>query len=173
MSIDQLKSFIPDSAKDIRLNLSKVLSDETGHLSPKQQWIVALASAHATRNTVVADNIQAAASGILDESDIQAAHGASAIMAMNNIYYRFLYLVNDPEYKTFPAGLRMQIIGNPGIPKIDFELACLAVSAINGCATCVESHAKTIETHGTSKLAIHAAIRIASVINAAGRVVVG
>jgi hypothetical protein len=34
-------------------------------------------------------------------------------MGMNNIYYRFLHLVEDSEYQTMPARLRMNVIGNP------------------------------------------------------------
>lgn len=39
-----------------------------------------------------------------------------------------------------PANLRMSVIGNPGIDKVNFELNCLAVSAINGCGMCIEAH---------------------------------
>ena len=66
-----------------------------------------------------------------------AARAAAAIMGMNNIYYRFLHLVEDAEYQTMPARLRMNVIGNPGIDKLDFELLSLAVSAVNGCGLCV------------------------------------
>ena len=65
-------------------------------------------------------------------------------MGMNNIYYRFLHLVEDGEYQTMPARLRMNIIGNPGIDKLDFELLSLAVSAVNGCGLCVTSHEKQV-----------------------------
>ena len=39
-----------------------------------------------------------------------------------------------------PARLRMNVIGNPGIDKLDFELLSLAVSAVNGCGLCVTAH---------------------------------
>ena len=38
-------------------------------------------------------------------------------MGMNNVYYRFLHLVEDAEYAQLPARLRMNVIGNPGIDK--------------------------------------------------------
>jgi alkyl hydroperoxide reductase subunit D len=59
----------------------------------------------------------------------------------------------------------MNVIGNPGIAKVDFELYCLAVSAINGCGMCMEAHVHEVEKAGTSKLGVQSAIRIASVIN--------
>jgi alkyl hydroperoxide reductase subunit D len=88
-------------------------------------------------------------------------------MAMNNIYYRFVHLVSDKSFASLPAKLRMNIIANPGIDKLDFELSCLAVSAINGCGMCIDAHAKTLEQAGISKLAIQSAVRIAAVLNAA------
>ena len=69
-------------------------------------------------------------------------------MGMNNIYYRFLHLVEDGEYQTMPARLRMNVIGNPGIDKLDFELISLAVSAVNGCGLCVTSHEQKLREEG-------------------------
>jgi len=43
-------------------------------------------------------------------------------MAMNNVYYRFLYLASNKAYETKPARLRMNTIANPGVDKADFEL---------------------------------------------------
>jgi alkyl hydroperoxide reductase subunit D len=60
----------------------------------------------------------------------------------------------------------MNVIANPGCPKIDFELASLAVSAINGCGKCVDSHEKTLKKHEVTAQAIQSAARIAAVIHA-------
>ena len=62
-----------------------------------------------------------------------AAKGAAAMMGMNNIFYRFRHLSSNEKYATMPARLRMQIIARHGSDPVDFELWCLAVSAINGC----------------------------------------
>ena len=91
-------------------------------------------------------------------------------MGMNNIYYRFLHLVEDPEYAQMPARLRMNVIGNPGIDKQDFELLSIAVSAINGCGTCVASHERTLRKHGVSREAVQSAVRIAATVHAVARV---
>ena len=60
----------------------------------------------------------------------------------------------------------MNAMANPGCAKVDFELCSLAVSAINGCGTCVDSHEKTLRTHALSAQAIQSAVRIAAVIHA-------
>jgi alkyl hydroperoxide reductase subunit D len=89
---------------------------------------------------------------------------------MNNIYYRFLHLVEDPEYAQMPARLRMNVIGNPGIDKQDFELMALAVSAIEGCGTCVASHERTLRKHGLGRESVQSAVRVASTVHAVARV---
>jgi alkyl hydroperoxide reductase subunit D len=106
----------------------------------------------------------------LDAASINGARAAAAIMGMNNIYYRFLHLVEDPEYAQMPARLRMNVIGNPGIDKQDFELLSLAVSAINGCGTCVASHERTLRKHELGREAVQSAVRIAATVHAVARV---
>ena len=91
-------------------------------------------------------------------------------MAMNNVYYRFVHLASNKEYGTLPAKLRMNVIGNPGIDKADFELFSLAVSAMNGCGMCIDSHEKVLKQHGVSADVIQAGARIASVIKAVATV---
>ena len=65
-----------------------------------------------------------------------------------------------------PARLRMNVIGNPGIDKLDFELISLAVSAVNGCGMCVLAHEKKLRQHEVSREAVQTAVRIAAVIHA-------
>ena len=87
-------------------------------------------------------------------------------MGMNNIYYRFLHLTSNEKYGTMRAGLRMNVMRTHGIDPLDFELWSIAVSAINGCGVCVDSHEKTLREKGISEEKILAAIRIASVVHA-------
>jgi alkyl hydroperoxide reductase subunit D len=65
-----------------------------------------------------------------------------------------------------PARLRMQIIGKPGVDALDFELWCLAASAITGCEMCVRSHEKAVRDKRGTKEQIHEAVRIAAVLHA-------
>ena len=42
-------------------------------------------------------------------------------MAMNNVYYRATHLIHNDEYGQLRAGLRMNIMANPGLDKVTFE----------------------------------------------------
>ncbi len=101
----------------------------------------------------------------LSPEAFNAAQAAASIMAMNNIYYRFTHLASAPDYKTLPARLRMNVIAKPGVDKVDFELWCLAVSAINGCGVCIDSHEKILRDAGLTSEQIQAAVRIAAVVH--------
>jgi alkyl hydroperoxide reductase subunit D len=167
MSLDTIRDSIPDYARDLKLNLGSVLTPQGAPgLSEKQLWSVALATAIAARNTTFTRDIEALARAHLDDGDVAGARAAAAMMGMNNIYYRFLHLVEDAEYQSMPARLRMNVIGNPGIDKLDFELLSLAVSAVNGCGLCITSHERKLRNHGVTRETIQSAVRIAAVIHA-------
>jgi len=61
----------------------------------------------------------------------------------------------------------MNWIGKPMSDKTDFELFCLAVSAINGCEACVRSHEQVVVAGDVSEDQVHDAVRIAATIQAA------
>jgi alkyl hydroperoxide reductase subunit D len=166
-----IREALPDHARDLKLNLASVLS-LTGApgLTEQQIWSVALAAALASRNVEFSRQLQAIAGAHLDPAQVNAAHAAAAIMGMNNIYYRFLHLVEDPEYGRMPARLRMNILANPGIDKTDFELLSLAVSAINGCAACIVAHERALREQGLGREAVQSAIRVAATVHAVARV---
>ncbi|ODT16230.1 MAG: alkyl hydroperoxide reductase [Kaistia sp. SCN 65-12] len=162
MSIDSLKSRIPDFAKDVRLNLSTLASDET--LTPQQKYGLIVACAIASRNPDVRAALEAEAAQHLAPAALAAARSAASIMAMNNVYYRFSHLVSNTEYRTMPAKLRMNVIGNPGVDKVDFELWSLAVSAINGCGMCMDSHEAVLKKANVPSDVIQTAVRFAAII---------
>ena len=167
MSLDIIKDQLPDYARDLKLNLGSVLTPQGAPgLSERQIASLALATAIASRNPVLTAAVEAWARPHLDDAHLGASRAAAAIMGMNNVYYRFLHLVEDAEYQTMPARLRMNVIGAPGIDKLDFELLSLAVSAVNGCGLCVTSHEKKLRSGGISREQIQSAVRIASVIHA-------
>lgn len=170
MSLDQLRESIPAYAKDISLNLSSLAAEIL--LNDQQKWGCFVASAHAVGVGPVIQAVEASAraAGVSDEA-LNAARGAAALMGMNNVYYRALHLMKNQEYRTLPARLRMNIIANPGVDKTDFELWCMAVSAINGCGACLDSHEEELKKRGMPNTAIQAGLRIASVVNAASRVI--
>ncbi len=166
-SIEEWRDALPDYARDLKLNLGSVLTPQGAPgLNEKQVWSIALASAIASRNTGFARAIELLARNHIVGVEIEGAKAAAAIMGMNNIYYRFLHLVEDDEYQSMPARLRMNVIANHGIDKLDFELISLAVSAVNGCGLCVTSHEKKLRSHEVSREAIQSAVRIAATIHA-------
>jgi alkyl hydroperoxide reductase subunit D len=167
MNIEQIRDALPDYARDLKLNLGSVLTTQGAPgLNEKQIWSIALASAIAARNTSFARSVEAESRAHLADVEVEGSKAAAAIMGMNNIYYRFLHLVEDAEYQTMPARLRMNVIANHGIDKLDFELISLAVSAVNGCGLCVTSHEKKLRSHDVSREAIQSAVRIAATIHA-------
>ncbi|HYD31778.1 MAG TPA: carboxymuconolactone decarboxylase family protein [Azospirillaceae bacterium] len=165
MTLDDLKAALPDYAKDLKLNLSSVLG--TSSLSPRLARGAALASAIASRNPQVIRAIAAGAETLLDAQALAAAKAAAAVMGMNNIYYRSIHLMPGRGYGELPARLRMQVIGNPGVDKLDFELWSLAVSAVNGCGMCLEAHEREVLGKGATREMVQDVIRIAAVIHAA------
>jgi len=169
MSIDSLKDKLPEYAKDLKLNLSTLAGEEI--LTPQQHWGTFLATALAGRNTAVIGAIESEAARRLSPAALNAAKAAAAIMAMNNVYYKFTGMME--EYRTMQARLRMNVIGNPGVDKVDFELWSLAVSAINGCQYCVKAHEKKLAEEGMGREQIQAAVRIASVVQAISAVLDG
>jgi len=164
MSIEALKDRIPDYAKDLRLNLSSLAAEPA--LTEQQRAGTFVASALASRNAEVTAALIAAFAPQLSAEALTAAKAAAAIMGMNNIYYRFIHLASAPDYKTMPAKLRMNAIAKPGVDKADFELWSLAVSAVNGCGMCIDSHERVLREAGITAETIQAAVRIAAVVHA-------
>jgi len=163
MSIEGLKESLPDYARDLKLNLSSAVNETA--LTDQQRWGTLVATAIASRNPDVIKAVEAEAAQHLSPEALAAARTAAAIMAMNNIYYRFVHLVGG-DYKSMPARLRMNALAKPGVDKVDFELWSLAVSAINGCGMCMESHEHILRQGGVSADAVQASVRIAAVMHA-------
>ncbi|MHB1303555.1 MAG: carboxymuconolactone decarboxylase family protein [Acidiphilium sp.] len=170
MPLDHLKDRLPEYARDIRLNLGTLANDPA--LNEEQRAGTFIASALAARNTEVTRHIVEAFAPALSAEALAAAEAAAAIMAMNNVYYRFTHLVGG-DYPRLPARLRMNVIGKPGVAKENFELWCLAVSAVNGCGMCMESHEKVVREAGLTQDQVLAAVRIAAVVHATATVLDG
>lgn len=167
MMLQSIRNQLGDYAKDIRLNFDQVLTEEGApDLKLPQILGIALASAYATKNNDLVDALIKDYPDQLTVEMVQAAKSAATIMAMNNVYYRFTHLASDQEIRLLPAKLRMNVLANPGIDKMDFELMNLAVSAINGCGACMDAHVNQLIKAGVSRLGVQSCIRIASVVNA-------
>ena len=164
MNFDALIDAIPAYAKDLKLNFSTVVRQQND-LNQQQAWGAVVASAIASRNEKLIEAAMEEAPKHLSPEALEAAKAAAAIMGMNNVYYRFLHMTSNEKYRTMRAGLRMNVIRTHGIDPMDFELWSTAVSAINGCGVCVDSHEKTLREKGASEEKVLAAIRIASVMH--------
>jgi lipoyl-dependent peroxiredoxin subunit D len=170
MSLEILKDSLPDYAKDIRLNLGSLATEPV--LNEEQRAGAFVAAALASRNASVTAALLGEFGPKLSAEALTAAKAAAAIMAMNNIYYRFTHLVGG-DYPAMPAKLRMNVMARPGVDKATFELWSLAVSAVNGCGMCMESHEKAVRQHGPTAEQVQAAVRIAAVVHAAAAILDG
>jgi alkyl hydroperoxide reductase subunit D len=149
----------------VKLNLQSVLQE--GSLSVAQRWGVAVASAATARNRQLLEAVVADALAATDPTVVDDGLAAAALMAMNNVYYRFRHLVGKAAYTEKPARLRMNRLAKPLTSKADFELFSLAASAINGCEVCVQAHEKAVLDGGLTEDHVHDAVRIAATIHAA------
>jgi lipoyl-dependent peroxiredoxin subunit D len=164
-AIEEVRAALPETARDVKLNLQTVLQD--GVLSPAQRWGVAVASAAASRNARLRDAVVADARGAVEEAVVEDALAAAVLMGMNNVYYRFRHLVGKPAYSEKPARLRMNRMARPATNRTDFELFCLAVSAIEGCEMCIRAHEKVVLEGGLTEDHVHDAVRIAATLQGA------
>jgi len=137
MSLDALRAQLPDYAKDLRLNLESVLSEAGAQgLEPRQARAVALASAIASRHRPPVEAMEAAAADLLTAAEIPRLRAGAAVQAQTQGDYRF----------------------PPPRP--------LAVSAINGCGACMDSHEQVLRQHGVGAQGVQSTVRIAAVVHA-------
>jgi alkyl hydroperoxide reductase subunit D len=165
-NLNQLREQFPDAARDIKINITNVITP--GALNAAQAWGVAMATAYATRNEklIKAVHSDAKMAGI-EDAVLDDAKAAAILMGMNNVYYRFRHLVGKEEYSQKPARLRMLRLSQVATNKVDFELFCLAVSAVNNCETCIKSHEAVVIEGGLTTDQVHDAVRIGAVLSAA------
>ena len=169
MSLDTLIDSLPASAKDLKLNYSSLVRNNT-ELTAQQLWGTVVATAIATRSLGLTAPVLAAAAGQLSAPALEAAKTVAAVMGMNNVFYRFHHLASNSKYATMPARLRMNGLRGHGVEEVDFELWALAVSAINGCGKCVDAHEKVVREKGATEELVIAVVRVAAVILAIGAV---
>lgn len=150
---------IPDLAKDVRLNLTSMMADET--LSPQSKYGLLLASAIATRNAIVTTAMETAAGVVMTP---EAAKSAASVMAMNSAYYRFVHLVSKPEYKTMAGAPVHELAWKSARGQKRFRIEALAVSAINRCGACMDAHEKALRQSDVGSDTIQVAVRFAAIV---------
>jgi len=169
MALEAIAERLPSYARDVARNLEAIEAETT--LTAQQKWGAFVASAQAVAEpTVVRATEQAARDAGVADAAIAAAKGAAAVMAQNNIYFRALVLLKNQAYRTMRSRLRMDLVRHPGVEANDFDLWCVAVSAIHGCPDCLDAHEGALMRRGADPLAVQTALRIAAVVHAASRV---
>lgn len=168
-AVDALRDTLPDDLKDIRLNLSSVLTGE--HLTPAQALGTALAAARFLRSSALVEALESDARGVLGDAAgavLSDAVAAAGLMAMNTVYYRFRHMIHKESYAARSPRLRMSRMIQPATGKLDFELMSLACAALAGCEVCIQSHEKSLLHEGAGEEACHDAVRVAAVVAAVG-----
>lgn len=163
--INELRSQMTEPVKDIKLNLSSVLT-QCQSLSSEETWAVALCSAYFIEDSVLAAAIESDAGEELSTEACEDAKAAAAIMAMNTVYYRFRHMVGKESYSEMPAGLRMNRMSRPATSTALFELCSMACAALEGCELCIQSHEAKLTAELTENH-VHEAVRIGAVIKGA------
>lgn len=168
--VQQLKESIPDHAKDLKLNLDSVIN--RSGLDEVDAHACALAAAIAANNGELALDIQM--NGPLkDSQECTAAKAAAALMGMNNIYYPFVEMCDDPSLKGLPPGLRMNVYAtHGGVSKVKFEMYALAASIVGKCHFCVKSHYDLLKKEGLTIQQLQSIGKIASVIGAINKIAI-
>lgn len=169
--IEQVKESIPDHSKDIKLNLDNVINRSP--LDPVDTHAIAYVAALAAGNGGLAFEIEHNSPLFLDEKVREAAKTAASLMGMNNIFYPFVEMCNDPDLKGLPPGLRMNAYANHGgVTKRQFEMYALAASIIGKCHFCVKNHYDTLRKEGMTVQQLQHVGKIAAVVNAIGKIAI-
>jgi alkyl hydroperoxide reductase subunit D len=156
--------------RDLKLNFTSTFT--SAHLTEKECALLALSIAVNNNNTILTQFFekQALAKEATAE-EIAEAVGCASLLALNNVFYRFRHFTGKEKYTQIPARVRMQLMSSPVTGKEFFELMSIAVSAVNGCEMCVNAHENSILALGATEERIFDAVRIASIVTSAGKVI--
>jgi alkyl hydroperoxide reductase subunit D len=167
--VEQIKSALPEYAKDTKLNLDSVINRST--LDINEAECIALAAAVATGNGKIVGLLMGS---IEDQVEVNAALTAASLMAMNNVWYPYIEMAEDANLTGLPAQLRMNAItSHGGSTKARFEAYSLAASIVGKCHFCVKAHYETLKKEGYTVEQLRDIGRIAAVITSVCRVLVG
>jgi alkyl hydroperoxide reductase subunit D len=168
--VDQVKESIPDHAKDIKLNLDAVMN--RSGLDDVDAHACAFAAAVAAGNGDLAFEISMNGP-LAGTPEREAAKTAAALMGMNNVYYPFVEMTEDPDLKGLPPGLRMNAYATyGGVSKKKFEMYALAASIVGKCQFCIKNHYDLLKKEGMTVPELQMVGKIAAVINAVGKVAI-
>jgi alkyl hydroperoxide reductase subunit D len=149
--------------KDLKINLSNALS--YSNLTKKESYLLAISVAVNEKSSSLKNifTLLAKEEGATDD-EIAETYACVSLLNANNVFYRFRHFTKKEFYETTPAGIKMSIMMNPVLGKEFFELMSLAVSALNGCELCVNSHEASLTALGSSQARIYDAVRLAAIV---------
>lgn len=149
--------------RDAKVNLQNVLQSE--HINEKEAHLIALSIAVNNKTDFLIQSFKTSSKNHgATEEEIGEAVACASLLASNNVLYRFRHFSGKDKYNELPARVKMNIMMKPVLGKELFELISLAVSAVNGCELCVNSHEASLIQLGSAEERIFDAVRIASVI---------
>ena len=164
MTIDDLKSEIPEFAKDIKLNLSSLIINS--EYDEELVYGCAYASSLAVGDKKISEVFEDECSSRFGIEFIKAVKTTVTIMTLNNVWYKYRDSMPSTEMKMAPQKMRVNAMANhAGLEKILFESLSLCISAINGCTFCIKAHSDLLLENGKTKDYIFNIGRIASVIS--------
>ncbi len=164
--VDTIKEALPEYAKDTKLNLDAVIKRST--LPQEVAEGCAVAAAMATGNGKLVSFIQ---SGMENALERDAALTAASLMGMNNVWYPYVEMVEDPNLAGLPAQLRMNAISTHGGTTQDrFEAYALSASIVGKCHFCVKAHYETLKKASYTVEQLRDIGRIAAVIASVAKV---
>lgn len=167
-STDQLDVMVDGETKyvrDLRINLKNVLGSQS--FNPKEAYLLALSIAVNEKNDILINSFKdKAKENAANEAEIAETIACASMLAVNNVFYRFKHFIKstNENYQNMPAGIKMNVMMNLVLGKEFFELVSLAISAVNGCESCVNSHEASVKNLGASEARIFDTIRLASII---------
>lgn len=168
--VDEVKASIPDHSKDIKLNLDAVIN--RSGLDEVDAHACAFAAALAAANGDLAFEISMNGP-LMGTDEREAAKTAASLMGMNNVYYPFVEMTEDPDLKGLPPGLRMNAYANHGgVSKKKFEMYALAASIVGKCHFCVKNHYDVLKKEGMTVTELQAVGKIAAVVAAINKIIV-
>lgn len=163
-AITELLSQLPEEAKDIRINVKRVLAAEES-LDLEQTWGSALACAYFIRSAEITEAVLAdAKTAGLSDAILSDAKAAACLMGQNTIYYRFRHLMAQESYDKRPANLRMMRMQQVASTKLLFELFSIGPAALKGCEMCLKAHEAQVKTGGLSEDHVHDVVRISAAL---------
>jgi alkyl hydroperoxide reductase subunit D len=169
-SLDLLEEGKSRYVADLKVNFKN--SFESEHLTKKEVALLGVSLAVNANHVVLKEFFKNnAVSEGATAAEIAEAAGCASLLSANNVFYRFRHFVNKEKYNEIPARIKMNIMGRPVTGKEFFELMSLAVSAVNGCETCVKAHEHSLIELDSKEERIFEAVRLAAVITSASKII--